>query len=137
MKNNKGKHKDKDKYKHKGIYKYKGKYKNNRQTCDGLGARGAPLREELAEALGAVRLVVAAREPLTSQRPEDTVWLSTPQLFPLDCSICPLCAIGAGEALPVPRLVPVSHPACCDHLKSFKTSISFLSPSGDLGISLV
>ena len=76
MKKNKGKHKDKDKYKHKGIYKYKGKYKNNRQTCDGLGAGGAPLREELAEALGAVRLVVAAREPLTSQRPEDTVWLS-------------------------------------------------------------
>ena len=49
---------------------------NTRQTCDGLGAGGAPLREELAEALGAVRLVVAAREPLTSQRPEDTVWLS-------------------------------------------------------------
>ena len=67
---NKGKHKDKGKYKHKG------KYKNNRQTCDGLGAGGTPLREELAEALGAVRLVVAAREPLTSQRPEDTVWLS-------------------------------------------------------------
>ena len=57
-------------------YKFKGKYKNNRQTCDGLGAGGTPLREELAEALGAVRLVVAACEPLTSQRPEDTVWLS-------------------------------------------------------------
>ena len=70
-----GCHGKKGKHKHKRKYKHKGKYKNNRPTCDGLGAGGTPLREELAEALGAVRLVVAAREPLTSQRPEDTVWL--------------------------------------------------------------
>ncbi len=37
-------------------------------TGDGLGAGGAPLGEELAEALGAVRLVVAGREPLARQR---------------------------------------------------------------------
>ena len=57
--------------------------------------------------------------------PPQHINIPTFQLFQLDCSIYPLCAIGAGEALPVPRLVPVSHPACCDHLRSFIESIKF------------
>jgi hypothetical protein len=43
-----------------------GKHRADGLTGDGLGASGAALGEELAEALGAVRLVVAGREPLKS-----------------------------------------------------------------------
>lgn len=66
-----------------------------RLTGDRLGAGGTPLGEKFSEALGAVRLVVAGREPLTGQR---------------------LDAVCAGEALAMPRLVAVRHAALSNNL---------------------
>ena len=51
--------------------------------------------EKFSEAVGAVWLVVPAGKPLSGQR---------------------LLAVGAGEALPVPGVVPVGHPTLGDHL---------------------
>lgn len=64
---------------------------------DGLVAGEAAFREQLAEALGAVGLLVAAGEALAGQA---------------------LLAVGAGEALPVPRLVLVGHAAAGDDLNT-------------------
>lgn len=63
---------------------------------DGLAAREAPLREQLPEAVRAVRLVVAAGEARARQA---------------------ALAVRAREALPVPRLVLVRHSSACDHLQ--------------------
>ena len=65
-------------------------------TCDGLGAGSAPLAEQFTEAVCTVGLVIPGGESLSGQG---------------------LLAVGAGEALPVPGVVPVGHPALCDHLK--------------------
>lgn len=64
-------------------------------TCNGLGAGGAPLGEELAEAISTVGLLVAGREALPCQR---------------------RVAVGAREAFAVPRLVLVGHAATRDNL---------------------
>ena len=43
------------------------RYPHNQQcnvTCDGFGAAGAPLAEQLPEAVGAVGLVIPGGEPL-------------------------------------------------------------------------
>lgn len=66
------------------------------RTGDRLGASGAPLSEELAEALGAVWLVVARRESLSRQG---------------------IIAVAAGEAVSVPRLVLVCHASAGDDLR--------------------
>jgi len=71
------------------------------RTGDRLGASGAPLGEELAEALGAVRLVIARRESLSRQG---------------------VVAVAAGEAVSVPRLVLVRHAAAGDDLRQRKRS---------------
>lgn len=60
-----------------------------------LDTGGASLGEQLAEALGTVRLLVAAREALAGQR---------------------YLAVGAREALTVPRFVLVGHAAARDDL---------------------
>lgn len=70
--------------------------KREERTGNRLGASGASLGEELAEAVGAVRLVVARRESLTCQR---------------------VVAVAAGEAVSVPRLVLVRHAAAGDDLR--------------------
>jgi len=62
---------------------------------DGLDAGRAPLGEQLAEAVSAVRLLVAGGEALSRQRG---------------------VAVGAGEALPVPGLVLVGYTAGGDNL---------------------
>lgn len=64
-------------------------------TSDWLHTGSAALGKELAEALGAVGLVVAAREPLAGQRG---------------------LAMAAGEAVAVPWLVLVGHAAAGDDL---------------------
>lgn len=64
-------------------------------TGDWLGTGGASLREQLAEAVGAVWLLVAAREALAGERH---------------------LAVGAGEALAVPRFVLVRYAAAGDDL---------------------
>jgi len=66
------------------------------RTGDRLGASSAPLGEELAEALGAVGLVVARCESLSRQG---------------------VVAVAAGEAVSVPRLVLVRHAAAGDDLR--------------------
>jgi len=71
------------------------------RTGDRLGASGAPLGEELAEALGAVRLVITRRESLSRQG---------------------VVAVAAGEAVSVPRLVLVRHAAAGDDLRQRKRS---------------
>jgi len=63
--------------------------------CNGFVAGSTSFREEFAEAIRAVRLIVPGGEPLTGQR---------------------LLTVGAGEALPVPRLVAVGHSTLGDHL---------------------
>ncbi len=78
-------------------------------TCDRLLAGRAPLGEELPEAVRAVGLVVPGGEPLPGQR---------------------LLAVGAGEALAVPRVVAVRHAALRDHLKC-----NAIVPSGARGES--
>merc|ERR1712233_268578 len=55
----------------------------------------ATLREELAEAIRTVRLVVPGGEPLSSEG---------------------FLAVGAGEAFPMPGVVAVSHTSLRDHL---------------------
>ena len=82
-----------------------------RPTCYGFGAGRAPFGEKFPEALGAVGLVVPACEPLASQRPASGLF---PLFFDKKCLI--LGAVGACEALSVPGVVSISHPACCDHL---------------------
>lgn len=67
-----------------------------RITGDGLGAGGAAFGEQLAEALGAVRLLVLGRESLAGER---------------------LVAVGAREALAMPRVVLVSHASRRDYLQ--------------------
>jgi len=64
-------------------------------TSDGFAAGCAALGEQLPEAVGAVRLVVPGGEPLAGQR---------------------FLAVGACEALSVPRLVAVRHAALGYHL---------------------
>jgi len=64
-------------------------------ASDGFAAGGAPLREELAEAIRTVRLVIPGGEPLSGKG---------------------LLAVGAGEAFPVPGVVAVSHSSLRDHL---------------------
>ena len=75
-------------------------------TCDGFAAGGAPLAEQFTEAVCTVGLVVPGGEPLSGQG---------------------LLAVGAGEALPVPGVVPVCDPALCDHLKHLLQT--FLPPT--------
>ena len=64
-------------------------------TCNWFTAGCAPLAEELPKAVSAVRLVVPGGEPLAGQG---------------------LLTVSAGEALPVPGVVPVGHSALGDHL---------------------
>jgi len=66
-------------------------------ACNGLGTGSAPLGEQLAEAIRAVGLIIPGCEPLSGQG---------------------LGAVGAGEALPVPRVVAVGHSALGDHLEA-------------------
>jgi len=68
--------------------------------CDWLAAGGAPLGEQLPEAVGAVRFVITRGEPLSCQG---------------------LLAVRAGEALPVPGVVTVGHPSLGDHLTTLDT----------------
>ena len=65
-------------------------------TCYRLGARVAPLGEELGKAVGAVGELLPGGEPLTRQ--------------------C-LGAVGAGEALPVVGGATVGHTPTGDHLQ--------------------
>jgi len=74
-------------------------------TCDRLGAGGAALGKKLAEAVGAVRFVLFRGEALPSQR---------------------CVAVGAGEALSVPRLVLIGHAPRGDDL------ITLDAPGGEL-----
>jgi len=69
-------------------------------SCYRLGARVAPLGEELGEAVSAVGELLPGGEPL-----------------PRQC----LGAIGAGEALPVVGGATVSHTSTGDHLITFDT----------------
>jgi len=64
-------------------------------SSDGFAAGRASLREELAEAIRTVRLVIPGGEPLSSEG---------------------LLAVGAGEAFPMPGVVAVSHTSLRDHL---------------------
>lgn len=73
-------------------------------TSNRFRAGGASLGEQLAEAVGAVRLVVARGESLASQG---------------------IVAVAAGEAVSVPRLVLVRHAAASDDLQR----IRLLTPS--------
>ena len=59
-------------------------------TCDRLAAGGAPLAEQLPEAVRTVRFVIPGGESLSGEG---------------------LLAVGAGEALPVPGVVAVGYPA--------------------------
>jgi len=68
--------------------------------CDRLAAGGAPLGEQLPEAVSAVRLVITRGEPLSCQG---------------------LLAVRAGEALPVPGVVTVGHPSLGDYLATLDT----------------
>jgi len=64
-------------------------------SSDGFAAGCATLREELAEAIRTVRLVIPGGEPLSGKG---------------------LLAVGAGEAFPMPGVVAVSHSSLRDHL---------------------
>lgn len=74
-------------------------------TSDRLGASKASLRKQFSIAVGAVRLVILAGEPLASE---------------LDI------AVGTTEALSVPWVILVSHPTGSDHLVTLDT------PGGEL-----
>ena len=65
------------------------------RTCDWPRAGGAALGEQLSEAVGAVGLLIATGEPLAGQA---------------------RVAVGAREALAVPRLLLVGHAAGGDDL---------------------
>lgn len=73
-------------------------------TCDWLDTGGASLGEQLSEALGTVRLLVAAGEALPGQGH---------------------LTVGAGEALAVPRFVLVGHTAAGDDLLGEMGSVLF------------
>jgi len=64
-------------------------------SSDGFAAGRATLREELAEAIRTVRLVIPGGEPLSGKG---------------------LLAVGAGEAFPMPGVVAVSDTSLRDHL---------------------
>jgi len=64
-------------------------------ASDGFAAGGAPLREQLAEAVRTVRLVIPGGESLSSKG---------------------LLAVGAGEAFPMPGVVAVGYSSLRDHL---------------------
>jgi len=72
-----------------------GNKSSSSNPCNWFTAGGAPLAEELPEAVSTVRLVVPGGEPLASQG---------------------LLTVSTGEALPVPGVVPVGHSALGDHL---------------------
>lgn len=74
-------------------------------TSDRLGARRAPLSEELSEAFSAVRLLVAGSEPLSGQRS---------------------VAVGASKALPMPRLILVCYATLRDDLIALDATSSEL-----------
>lgn len=74
-------------------------------ACDGLGAGGASLGEELPEAVCAVGLVIPGGEALAGEGG---------------------AAVGAGEALPMPGLVLVGHTARGDDLVALDASCSEL-----------
>lgn len=74
-------------------------------TSNRLGARRAALSEEFSEAVSAVGFLVAGSEPLASQRG---------------------VAVGAREALAVPRLVLVGHAALRDDLVALNAASSEL-----------
>lgn len=67
-------------------------------TCNGSAASEASLREELAEALGAVWFVVTTSEAGSRQTG---------------------LAVRAGETFPMPRFVLVCYAATCNHLQSY------------------
>lgn len=69
---------------------------NKIRTGDRLGASGASLSEEFAEAVGAVWFIVARRESLSRQG---------------------IVAVAASEAISVPWLVLVCHAAAGDDLQ--------------------
>lgn len=64
-------------------------------TCNWFGASGASFGEELAEAFGTIRFVIARRESLSRQG---------------------VVAVAASEAVSVPRLVLICHAAAGDNL---------------------
>lgn len=68
---------------------------------DWFGTSGASLGEKFAEAIGAVRFVIARRKSLACQR---------------------IIAIAASEAISVPRLVLICHPTAGDYLVAFDAS---------------
>jgi len=74
-------------------------------TCDWPGAGVTSFGKEFTEAFGAERFVVPGGESLTGQAHS---------------------AMGAREALPMPRLVLVSHPTTRNHLGAFDASGSVL-----------
>jgi hypothetical protein len=74
-----------------------------RLTGDGFPAAGAPLGEEFSKALGAIGFLVARSEALSGQGS---------------------VAVGASEALTMPRLVLVSHTASGDDLQVDRRHIS-------------
>ena len=65
-------------------------------ACDGLVTAGTPLGEQLGEAVSTERFVIPGGEPLASQD---------------------LVAVVAGEALPVVRIIAVSHSSRRDDLQ--------------------
>lgn len=75
------------------------------QASDGLGAATALLGEEVAEALGAVRLVLAGGELVTGQH---------------------LAAVGAGEAVTVPGGSLVGDASLVDHPVALHAALSIL-----------
>lgn len=69
-------------------------------TSDGFAAGGATLGEQLPETVSTVGFVIPRGEPLAGQG---------------------LLAVGAGETLPVPWVVPVGDSPLCDHLAALDT----------------
>ena len=82
-------------------------------TCNWFAASSASLAEELPEAVGTVRLVVPGGEPLAGQG---------------------LLTVSAGEALPVPGVVPVGHSALGDHLAALNAFGGELFLNIDFGL---
>lgn len=66
------------------------------RTGNWFGASGTSLGEELAEALGAIRFVIARRESLSRQG---------------------VVAVAASEAISVPRFILICHAAAGDNLR--------------------
>lgn len=86
-------------------------------SCDWLDTGGASLGEQLSEALGTVRLLVAAGEALPGQGH---------------------LTVGAGEALAVPRFVLVGHTAAGDDLLALDATgcVLFFVASGAVDLLL-